>query len=65
MHELFEIVLRAIAEIFFEALLKFPGWLILSAFRNDKSVDADGCLVISIGIAFWSCVVGVLCWWLL
>ena len=61
MSEIFEALLRALFELIFEILVKGPGWLIVRLCPFEKPPNPDGCLVISIGLAWWT-VVGLLIW---
>lgn len=67
MQDLFEFLIRFVAELVGELLIKGPGHLIIRIFRPDLATDsgsefggADGCLVVSVGLAFWAIVVGAI-----
>ena len=67
MQDLFEFLIRTVVELVIEVLLKGPGYLILRVFRPDlvagtgSAFDGpDGCLVASIGIVFWSVILGAI-----
>jgi hypothetical protein len=46
-------IAQIIVEIFFEILIKGPGYLIVRIFRPRESIDADGAAVILVGVCFW------------
>jgi len=53
MNEVFEIVIRALAELMFGLLIRGPGWMIVRRFRQSDDVNADGCFVFLVGLLFW------------
>ena len=67
MHDLFEFLIRFVAELVGELLIKGPEYLIIRFFRPDLVTDsgsgiggADGCLVGAVGLAFWTIVFGAI-----
>ncbi len=53
MDEVFGFLARAIAELVIEILIRGPGWMIVRLFREPEAIDADGLLVLVVGILFW------------
>ncbi len=67
MNEVFEIIIRALLEFLFELALKGPGYLIARFFYPPQEIAPDGCLVVILGIGFWT-TIGLAIWcmvWLL
>jgi hypothetical protein len=58
---LFEFFGEILVQILFEGLIKWPGIWILRSFFGTSEQEADGCLAVLIGLAFWG-VLGLVFW---